>query len=292
MPQELISRRLRTMLRDHFSGVVLREIDDEFECAGISPGAQPTPPINGARRTRVQEYYNGLDFTDPKDARKFLEVLAARMRTLERLIEELSSSTDSFGELPNFRQRLRGFNDQLRREGYAYQQGTIVPMTSAARLNDAKAIAQRFDRQHIIEQIQRIEASIDGDPTLAIGTAKELVESCFKTVLTGHGLDYSKNEDLPQLSKKAFKAMKLVPDDIPDSAKGAESIRRILSNLSTIVQGVAELRGLYGTGHGKDGKAKGISPRHARLAVGAASTLVNFLFETDSELKTNLGSEQ
>ena len=276
------------MLRDHFSGVVLREIDDEFECAGISPGAPPQPPISGARRTRVQEYYNGLDFTDPKDARKFLEVLSARMRTLERIIEELSSSTDSFGELPNFRQRLRDFNDQLRRDGYAYQQGTIVPITAAARLSDTKAIAQRFDRQHIIEQILRIEASIDGDPALAIGTAKELVESCFKTVLAGHALEYSKNDDLPQLSKKVFKAMKLVPDDIPDSAKGAETIRRILSNLATIVQGVAELRGLYGTGHGKDGRAKGISPRHARLAVGAASTLVNFLFETDSGLEGTL----
>ncbi|MDR3231671.1 MAG: abortive infection family protein, partial [Synergistaceae bacterium] len=38
-----------------------------------------------------------------------------------------------------------------------------------------------------------------------------------------------------------------------------------------------------GTGHGKDGRSKGLSTRHARLAVGAASTFVRFLFETHIE---------
>jgi len=48
---------------------------------------------------------------------------------------------------------------------------------------------------------------------------------------------------------------------------------------------LAELRGLYGTGHGKHGKASGLSPRHAKLAVGAAATLTTFLFETHMETK-------
>ena len=64
-------------------------------------------------------------------------------------------------------------------------------------------------------------------------------------------------------------------------------VKRVLSNLATIVQGVAELRGLYGTGHGKDGKARGLQPRHARLAVGAASSLVTFVFQTDIETKAD-----
>lgn len=60
-------------------------------------------------------------------------------------------------------------------------------------------------------------------------------------------------------------------------------IRRLLSNLGNIAQGLGELRNLYGTGHGKHGKSKGLNPRHARLAVGAASTLALFLFETHQE---------
>ena len=43
---------------------------------------------------------------------------------------------------------------------------------------------------------------------------------------------------------------------------------------------LAELRNLYGTGHGKEAAAQMQKPRHARLAVGAASTLAGLFFET------------
>ena len=180
------------------------------------------------------------------------------------------------------RQQLDKFQQQLARDGYEYRAGTIVPVTAAARLADAKAIAEQFDAAHITDQIKRIEASIDADPALAIGTAKELVESCFKTILRERNIAYDK-EDLPQLGKKAFASLKLLPDDVPDAAKGAKTIRVLLSNLATVVQGLAEMRSLYGTGHGRDGKARGVSSRHARLAVGAASALVTFAFQTHLE---------
>ena len=60
-------------------------------------------------------------------------------------------------------------------------------------------------------------------------------------------------------------------------------IRRMLSNLNQVSQGIAELRNLYGTGHGRDGRFIGLKPRHAKLAVGAAATLGTFLLETHLE---------
>jgi hypothetical protein len=65
--------------------------------------------------------------------------------------------------------------------------------------------------------------------------------------------------------------------------KAAETVKRLLNNLATITQGVAELRNQYGTGHGKAAGSKGLGPRHAKLAVGAASTLAVFLAETHNE---------
>jgi hypothetical protein len=62
--------------------------------------------------------------------------------------------------------------------------------------------------------------------------------------------------------------------------KGVEVIRRLLGQLGALAQSLGEIRNLYGTGHGKGGSAKGLSPRHARLAVGAAAALVSFLLET------------
>ncbi len=279
-----ISRRLRNLLMDHLAGAsVLREIESEFEAADIAPGAPPeeTGPALGQRRTLVQTYYNGLDFSSPADIRKFLNVLSVFMANLERQLTTAapwaSQPDDSYA-----RQQFDKFQQQLGRDGYEYRGGVIVPLTAAARLADAKAIAEQFDAAHITDQIKRIEASIDADPALAIGTAKELVESCFKTILRERNIEYGK-EDLPQLGKKAFSAMKLLPEDVPDSAKGAKTIKVLLSNLATVVQGLAEIRGLYGTGHGRDGKARGVTSRHARLAVGAASALVTFAFQTHLE---------
>lgn len=62
-------------------------------------------------------------------------------------------------------------------------------------------------------------------------------------------------------------------------------IKKLLNNLGTIGNGLAELRGLYGTGHGKHGKTSGLKPRHAKLAVGAAASLTAFIFETHLETK-------
>lgn len=145
--------------------------------------------------------------------------------------------------------------------------------------------AKVFNAQHLAEQVRRLEASMDKDPALAIGTAKELVETCCKTILAERGKPVTGTPDVSTLTKETLKELKLVPDHVPDTARGADVIKRLLSNLGTIGNGLAELRGLYGTGHGKHGSATGLSARHARLAVGAASTLAVFLFETHAESK-------
>jgi hypothetical protein len=143
-----------------------------------------------------------------------------------------------------------------------------------------------FDLRYLAEQLQRIERSLSDDPSLAIGTAKELVETCCKTILAERGKRVSGSPDVPTLTKETFRELKLVPEGISDSAHGSEVIRRLLGNLATIANGLAELRGLYGTGHGKHGKAAGLSRRHAKLAVGAAAALTTFLFETHNETKS------
>ena len=140
----------------------------------------------------------------------------------------------------------------------------------------------RIDSAHISQQLTRMEGAVDTDPELAIGTAKEFVESICKTILDERNVEHDKKDDLPALVKKTTKALNLTADDISDTAKAADTIKRMLSNLSTIVQCSAELRNAYGTGHGKSkSQAKsGLTPRHARLAVGAAATLGVFLYET------------
>jgi len=85
------------------------------------------------------------------------------------------------------------------------------------------------------------------------------------------------------LTKLLVKELNLVPEGITDEAKGANNIKLILRNLTSLTHNLAELRGLYGTGHGRDGKHRGLQPRHARLAVGAAVAFIDFISETYRE---------
>lgn len=152
-------------------------------------------------------------------------------------------------------------------------------------LGPLKEHAKVLNAYHLAEQIRRLEASVETDPSLAIGTAKELIETCCKTILAERGKPVSGTPDVSTLTKETFKELRLVPEGIHEGARGADVIKRLLSNLGTIGNGLAELRGLYGTGHGKHGSASGLGTRHARLAVGAAATLTVFLFETHNEQK-------
>lgn len=180
------------------------------------------------------------------------------------------------------------FNDCLRRDGYelverARMSGRPIFSARRTRLSGTEtlqSVRQAFsdvDAEYLFQQITRMEIAIEEDPSLAIGTAKELIETVCKTILKARGLELKPKWELMDLVKAVRKELNLTPDDIPDAAKAAETVRRILSNLASIVQGVTELRNAYGAGHGREATSKGLQARHAKLAVGAASTLTIFL---------------
>lgn len=161
---------------------------------------------------------------------------------------------------------------------YAAQPRTAVPGPVR---HVAKMAITAGDISYLAQQITRMEAAIENDPELAIGTAKELIETACKTVLEATGNDVDPKWKLTQLLKATTKQLQITPDSVSVDAAAAESIRQVLGSLGTIVSGVAELRNSYGTGHGKSSSAGGqLGSRHARLVVGAASTVVVFIFET------------
>lgn len=186
---------------------------------------------------------------------------------------------------------VQEFNDQLRLEGWQLVEEEkiagrprFVPQRALAgggrSASRARTVADALDAGWMQKEIQRLENAVERDPALAIGTAKDLVETCCKTILTKRGIEVSRKADLPELTKLLAKELKLVPEGIPDEARGAETIRLILRNLVALTQYLAELRGLYGSGHGRDGKHRGLESRHARLAVGAAVAFIDFMTET------------
>ncbi len=170
--------------------------------------------------------------------------------------------------------------EEKRISGKPIFKGLYVGVAAAPGIAIARDTLLVADSAYVTQQIIRMEESVDSDPALAIGTSKELVETCCKSILCECGVTVPKNIDLPKLVKLTSKELKLTPEDIPDEAKVAETIKHLLNSLATITQGLAELRNRYGTGHGKESKSKGLESRHAKLAVGASATLSTFLIET------------
>jgi hypothetical protein len=184
------------------------------------------------------------------------------------------------------------YNEHISTDGWEIYAATLVsgrPVFAGRRravdlhhaVTTVKAAVDPLRAEYVSRQITRMYAAANADPDLAIGTAKELLETVCKSILADRlGTSNHDTMDLPALVKATTKQLQLAPEDVPDSAKGAETIRVLLHSLGTMAGRLAELRNLYGTGHGKDASVRLLEPRHAKLAVGAAATLATFLFET------------
>jgi len=186
---------------------------------------------------------------------------------------------------------VQEFNDQLRLDGWHLVEEEKIAgrprfisrplgISGGRAVSRARNVADALDAGWMQKEIERLENAVERDPALAIGTAKDLVESCCKSILQKRGIVVSASAGLPELTKALAKELKLVPEGISDEARGAETIRLILRNLSGLTHYLAELRGMYGSGHGRDGLHRGLEPRHARLAVASAVAFIDFVTDT------------
>ena len=135
-------------------------------------------------------------------------------------------------------------------------------------------VADELASDHVAAQITRMQASITSDPALAIGSAKEFVKSICKGVLAARGIVPTGKEDMPKLVHLVRERLGLAIDK-----KAELTLRSTLGALATLTQGIAELRGELGTGHGASPDASRPSIAVARLAVGVATTLGVFLWD-------------
>ena len=60
-------------------------------------------------------------------------------------------------------------------------------------------------------------SNIHDDKYTIIGTAKELMETCCKTILAERGKTHPGTPDIPTLTKETLKEWKLVPEGVPDA---------------------------------------------------------------------------
>lgn len=261
MARDIISKATRKEFRDRLSGHYLGEIQDIFEAADVVCDDAYQPSVSGQRRGLVEQYYHSVDWTNRDSVARILSVY-------EHILMNMQDED------------LEHFRKFLRRDGFLFDGLRIVPVQDTVVSEDKlRQIADSLDVSMISEQVARLRGSIDEDPALAIGTAKELLESVCRGIAEKCGVILDGREDVPLLVKHCLKCLRMSREDIPDDKKGAASRRQIASGLAGACQGIAELRNVYGTGHGRGPRAGKAITRDARLAVGTSTTLAVFLAE-------------
>jgi tetratricopeptide (TPR) repeat protein len=270
---DLISKKTRNEFQEYLVSTTLREIDSYFDSHDIPFTQLPPEKLpSGARRSQTQQYFASIDWTTPNSVRPILSVFSDILTDIDIKVRAWNGD---FAK--NWFEKLTAY---LQKDGYVYHSGKLQRGVVAASFEKLENATDLLQADHFQEYIERIKKSVDVDPGLAIGSTKELIEAALKTILKELNVPFEKEDDIPKLLKLVQKSLDLVPDDVDDAKKGSDIIKVLLSNLGQVVIKIAELRNLYGTGHGKESKRKGLNDRHARLTVGAGVALATFLLET------------
>lgn len=127
----------------------------------------------------------------------------------------------------------------------------------------------------INEQIHKCKEKIEnGDYSGAITNARSLIEAVCINI--ENELDETPHESDGDLNKLFTRARKLLNLD-PSRKDISDSLKQVLSGLASIVLGLASMRNKMSDAHAGSYKP---NRHHAKLAVNAAKTLADFLFET------------
>ena len=139
---------------------------------------------------------------------------------------------------------------------------------------NSEEVVTILNDEYVRNQVRLMDDNMDNNPYLTIGIAKELIETVCKTILLDKGIEIDSKWDIGRIVKETNKLLKFVPDNLRGNEVAERAIIKILGGLSTIVQGIAELRNNFGSGHGHEAEFRSIEKIYAKLAADSSSQLV------------------
>lgn len=179
-------------------------------------------------------------------------------------------------ELGAHAKRIERVREALAKQGLAYHAGgKIVGATVGApsRTLDSKLRERDFVSVQI--EFDRALASVDSDPASSVTAACAILESLCKILIEDEGLESPREQSIKPLWAVVQKHLRLDPASIED-----DDLRRVLSGLTSVVDGLGAFRTHTGSAHGRGRLQYRLESRHARLVIHAAHTLVSFVMET------------
>jgi Abortive infection C-terminus len=169
----------------------------------------------------------------------------------------------------------------LAKNGLNYHQGgNILIAATSVPVRSLDEMLRQRDIPAVMEELGSIAESIETKPKEAITAACAMIESLCKVYIADEGLETPADQSVKSLWKVVSKSLGFDPASIED-----DDLKKVLSGLISIVDGLGSFRTHAGSTHGHGHKTYKPRPRHARLVAGAACALAAFVIETWDERK-------
>lgn len=236
-------------------------LDSLLMCAGA-----PGDPPEGNKRVKAQEWFRRANRDEAVDP---MEVLG---RAIEGYME--ADLEDAFNG-DRFRERRDAIEKALGRADLKYVRGGRVTGSVATPSRSLEELMRGRDLSAIDDEFARALRNVEQNPREAVSAACNILESLCKTYIEVEGLEMPRKKDLRPVWEVVRKHLGFDPSRVED-----RDLQEILSGLLGVASGISALRSHASSAHGATAKSYRLEPRHARLAVHAAHTLVAFVLES------------
>ena len=241
----------------------------------IEKGAPGDPPIGNCGQ-KCQQWLTRASDDGHVDAYGLLGGV------LEKFMEaDIVHNYQNMEALESARERVRSI---LARHGLSYHGGgKIIGAKSGLATRSLENILRARDLTALETEFNRALSYVDTDPPACITAACAIIESLCKVYIEDEKLQAPSEQTIKPLWKVVQGHLGLDPSQMAD-----DDIKRILSGLTSVIDGIGALRTHTGSAHGRGRRPYKLLSRHARITLNSAHTVAVFLIET-WDAKKNAG---
>lgn len=205
-----------------------------------------------------------------------IEPLVVLGRVLENFME-LPYAPGPWEEAPPAESPEKARVDKiLAKYGLTYAIGGYIRTTGSGPASASlKNKLQTLDLPGVEDEFRRALDAVESDPPAGVTAACAILEALFKSYIETNGIAAPTKQTIGDLHKVVRGHLSLDPAGVAD-----QELKKILSGLTSLVDGIGSLRSHVGSAHGHNRRGYRVEPRHARLAINAAHTLALFVLET------------
>ncbi|WP_447878653.1 abortive infection family protein [Serratia fonticola] len=264
IPQPIIS-----VVAEYISSVETHATLDSLFAYADAPGE---PPV-ASKAAKSLEWLRRIN----KECEEPLSILG---RLLEGYMEAPQSSPYFDWEKASA-EFVEKMHDLLGRYGLRYVTGGFITDGSSITTQPLQEAIKKRNIPAVEMEFSRALENLHSEPREAVSAACNILESTFKIYIADEKITPPTKQDLQSLWKVVRDSLGMDTKSIED-----EDLKRILSGLYSITDGIGALRTHASSAHGAGRKIYNLKPRHARLAINSAHTLTMFILESWDERKT------